>query len=181
MSSSPLLRRAYSAGITNFFIGCSHLAHSCWPRVDQRLPPAGSGFSSRVDYLVCRLGPRLSLYRVLLRLAFPLFDSIRETSEAPSATAHQERSLQVTVVPFPDLFRLVRPRGTHHQFRFAKSLPERAPFLHLITRRVGRSSTPCSPQASISKTSVGRFPGVSCLRMFVRAAVNMPTSGSSWA
>ena len=37
---------------------------------------------------------------------------------------------------------------------FAKSLPERAPFLQLITIMFGRSSTPRSPYAAINKTSV---------------------------
>ena len=31
--------------------------------------------------------------------AFPLFDLVREASEAPSGTAHEEQSLQVMVVP----------------------------------------------------------------------------------
>ena len=76
-----------------------NLAHSCWPRVDQRLPPAASLFSTCLDCLECRLGQGLSLCRIVLELALPLFESAREASEAPSAIVHGKSFLQVTVVP----------------------------------------------------------------------------------
>ena len=77
-----------------------NLAHSCWLRVDQRLPPAASSFSPQLDCLGCRLMPRLSHFRILLGLAFPFFDSPRQASEAPLTITQGERFLQVTVVPF---------------------------------------------------------------------------------
>ena len=64
----------------------------------------------------------------------------------------------------------------------AKSPPESAQFLHLMTRMPGWSSIPSSAQATINKTSVGRSPRLSCPKIFVRAAVSIIiTSRSSWA
>ena len=58
-----------------------NIAHSCWPRIGQRLALAASWFFPQLKYPRCFLDPGLSLYRVLLGLALPLFDLVREVSE----------------------------------------------------------------------------------------------------
>ena len=55
----------------------------------------------------CHLDPGSSLYRPLLGFALLVFDLVREASEAPSGTAHEEHSLRVMIVPLRSLILVV--------------------------------------------------------------------------
>ena len=67
--------------------------------------PALAWFIPRLNHPGCHLDPGSSLYRTLLAFALLLFGLARETSEAPSITAHEEHSLRVRIA----LLRLLMP------------------------------------------------------------------------
>ena len=54
-------------------------------------------FALRLGHLRCHSGPELLLSLSLLGVAPPLSDLVREASGAPSGTAHEEYSLQVSL------------------------------------------------------------------------------------
>ena len=74
-----------------------NLALSCWRLVVQLSLSASSPFVPRLGHPRCHSGPGSSLNLLLSGVSFPLSDSSLEASRAPSGTAHEEYSLQVSL------------------------------------------------------------------------------------
>ena len=77
------------------------LAHSCWRLVVQLSLSASSLSVPRRGHPRCHKDPGSLLDLSLLGAVSPLFDSFLEASRAPSGTAHEEYSLQVSLSPRP--------------------------------------------------------------------------------